>query len=181
MRHSAIYPGSFDPLTSGHMDLIVRASHIFDQVVVAVGVNSRKKTVYSPEERIAMVKASVKALPNVKVDSFDGLLVDYARAKKIHVILRGLRAFSDFEYEFQMALANRKMAPEIEMIFLMPKETHSYISSSTVREIADRGGDISGFVPPAVKRFIAKRSAIRSRRSEVGGRRSAIRSQKSEV
>lgn len=158
MRHSAIYPGSFDPLTLGHLDLIERASHIFDQVIVAVGVNSRKKTVFSPEERLEMVRASVKHIKNVKVDSFSGLLVDYARSKKIHVLLRGLRAFSDFEYEFQMALANRKLASEIEMIFLMPKETHSYISSSTVREIVDRGGDISGFVPPAVRKFIERKS-----------------------
>lgn len=157
MRHSAIYPGSFDPLTLGHLDLIERASRIFDQVIVAVGVNSRKKTVFSAEERIAMVKGAVKGLKNVKVDAFDGLLVNYARAKDIHVLLRGLRAFSDFEYEFQMALANRKMASEIEMIFLMPKETFSYISSSTVREIAERGGDVSPFVPPVVKRFIDKK------------------------
>jgi len=143
--------------------LIERASHIFDHVIVAVGVNSRKQTEFSADERIQMVKASVKSLKNVKVDSFDGLLVEYARLKKIHVLLRGLRAFSDFEYEFQMALANRKLAPEIEMIFLMPKETHSYISSSTVREIVDRGGNISPFVPPAVKRFIEKKySGVRS-------------------
>lgn len=154
MRHSAIYPGSFDPLTLGHLDLIERASRIFDQVIVAVGVNSRKRTVFTANERIGMVKASVKGLKNVKVDAFDGLLVDYARAKNIHVLLRGLRAFSDFEYEFQMALANRKMAPEIEMIFLMPKETLSYISSSTVREIAERGGDVTPFVPSAVKKVI---------------------------
>jgi pantetheine-phosphate adenylyltransferase len=129
-------------------------------VVGAVGVNSRKKTFFSAEERIEMVKSSVKSLKNVQVDSFNGLLVNYARAKKIHVLLRGLRAFSDFEYEFQMALANRKLAPEIEMIFLMPKETHSYISSSTVREISDRGGDISQFVPPSVKKFIEKRRKL---------------------
>ncbi len=157
MRHSAIYPGSFDPLTLGHLDLIERASHIFDQVIVAVGVNSRKKTVFNAEERIAMVKASVKGLKNIKVEAFDGLLVEYARVKKNHVLLRGLRAFSDFEYEFQMALANRKMAPEIEMIFLMPKETFSYISSSTVREIAERGGDVTPFVPAAVKRGLEKK------------------------
>ena len=107
-----------------------------------------------------MVKSSVKSLKNVQVDSFNGLLVNYARAKKIHVLLRGLRAFSDFEYEFQMALANRKLASEIEMIFLMPKETHSYISSSTVREIFDRGGDISQFVPPSVKKFMEKRRKL---------------------
>ncbi|MEI8138923.1 MAG: pantetheine-phosphate adenylyltransferase [bacterium] len=157
MKHSAIYPGSFDPLTLGHLDLIERASHIFQEVIVAVGVNSRKKTVFSADERIAMVKASVKGMKNVKVDAFDGLLVNYARAKDIHVLLRGLRAFSDFEYEFQMALANRKMAPEIEMIFLMPKETFSYISSSTVREISERGGDVTPFVPPPVKRFLEKK------------------------
>lgn len=147
-------------MTLGHLDLIERAAHIFDRVIVAVGVNSRKSTVFSAEERIAMVKDSIKAiksLKNVKVESFDGLLVEYAKSKGIHVILRGLRAFSDFEYEFQMALANRKMAPDVEMVFLMPKETHSYISSSTVREIADRGGDISQFVPPAVKRYIEEK------------------------
>jgi pantetheine-phosphate adenylyltransferase len=157
MKHAAIYPGSFDPLTLGHLDLIERASHIFEEVIVAVGVNSRKKTFFSTDERIAMVKASVKGFKNVKVDAFDGLLVNYARAKGIHVLLRGSRAFSDFEYEFQMALANRKMASEIEMIFLMPKETFSYISSSTVREIAERGGDVTPFVPPAVKRLVEKK------------------------
>jgi pantetheine-phosphate adenylyltransferase len=160
MRHSAIYPGTFDPLTLGHLDLIERAAQIFDRVTVAVVVNSRKKTAFTPEERVAMVEASVKHLKNVKVEAFDGLLVSYAREKGIHVLLRGLRAFSDFEYEFQMALANRKLAPEIEMIFLMPKETHSYISSSTVREISDRGGDISQFVPPSVKKFIEKRRKL---------------------
>jgi pantetheine-phosphate adenylyltransferase len=157
MRHSAIYPGTFDPLTLGHLDLIERAAHIFDRVIVAVVVNSRKKTFFTPEERVAMVQASVKGLKNVKVDSFDGLLVSYAREKGIHVLLRGLRAFSDFEYEFQMALTNRKLAPDIETMFLMPKESYSYISSSTVREVVDRGGDSSGFVPPAVQRFIRKK------------------------
>lgn len=157
MRHSAIYPGSFDPLTMGHLDLIERASHIFDKVIVAVGINSRKRTVFSAEDRMTMVKASVKHLKNVTVESFDGLLVDYARGRKVHVLLRGLRAFSDFEYEFQMALANRKLAPDIETVFLMPKETFSYISSSTVREVVERGGDISQFVPPAVRRFIERR------------------------
>ena len=158
MRHSAIYPGTFDPLTSGHLDLIERASHIFEQVIVAVGVNVRKKTLFTLEERQQMVRQSVKGLKNVRVDSFEGLLVDYARSRKIHVLLRGLRAFSDFEYEFQMALANRKLAPEIEMVFMMPKETHSYISSSTVKEIAERGGDITPFVPPAVKRFMKRKT-----------------------
>lgn len=157
MRHTAIYPGTFDPLTLGHLDLIERASHIFDRVIVAVVVNSRKNTVFSAEERVEMVKASTRNLKNVKVESFDGLLVAYARKKGVHVLLRGLRAFSDFEYEFQMALTNRKLAREIETIFLMPKETYSYINSSTVREVVERGGDSSGFVPPAVQRYIARR------------------------
>ena len=151
MRHSAIYPGTFDPLTLGHHDLIVRASHIFDRVVVAVAISSRKKTFFTSDERVEMAKASVKGLKNVRVDAFDGLLVDYARAQGIHVLVRGLRAFSDFEYEFQMALTNRKLAPEIETLFLMPKETFSYYSSSTVREIAERGGDISRFVSPGAR------------------------------
>ena len=156
MRHSAIYPGTFDPLTLGHMDLVERAAHIFDHVIVAVVVNSRKKTAFTAEERLAMTRASVKHLPNVKVDAFDGLLVDYARERKIHVLVRGLRAFSDFEYEFQMALTNRKLAPEIETLFLMPKEEFSYISSSTVREIVERGGNIGRFVPGPVKRHIER-------------------------
>lgn len=156
MRHSAIYPGTFDPLTLGHLDLIERASHIFDRVVVAVVVNSRKQTIYSAEDRMTMTQLSVKHLTNVKVDAFDGLLVDYARDRNIHVLVRGLRAFSDFEYEFQMALTNRKLAPEIETLFLMPKEEFSYISSSTVREIVERGGDIGRFVPKAVKKHIER-------------------------
>jgi len=161
MRHSAIYPGTFDPLTLGHLDLIQRASHIFDRVIVAVVVNSRKKTSFTAEDRLEMANASVKGLKNVRVDAFDGLLVDYARSLKIHVLLRGIRAFSDFEYEFQMALTNRKMAPEIETVFLMPKESFSYISSSTVREVMERGGNIGDFVPPAVRRYIQKRAGKR--------------------
>lgn len=161
MRHSAIYPGTFDPLTVGHLDLIERASHIFDRVIVAVGINPRKKTAFTVEERVAMVQASVKSLKNVKVDAFDGLLVEYAKSKGVHVLLRGLRAFSDFEYEFQMALANRKLAPTVETVFLMPKETFTYITSSTVREVMERGGDISQFVPPPVKRLIDKKLKTR--------------------
>jgi pantetheine-phosphate adenylyltransferase len=158
MRHSAIYPGTFDPLTLGHLDLIERAAHIFDRVIVAVVINSRKTTCFSADDRIAMVRDSVKNIKNVRVDSFDGLLVDYARSLKVHVLLRGLRAFSDFEYEFQMALTNRKMAPDIETVFLMPKESFSYISSSTVREVMERGGNISDFVPATVEKFIRKKS-----------------------
>jgi pantetheine-phosphate adenylyltransferase len=158
MRHSAIYPGTFDPLTLGHLDLIERAAHIFDHVIVAVAINSRKQTYFSTEDRMEMVRSSVKNLKNVRVDAFDGLLVNYARSLEVHVLLRGLRAFSDFEYEFQMALTNRKMAPEIETVFLMPKESFSYISSSTVREVMERGGDIGNFVPATVRKFIQKKS-----------------------
>jgi pantetheine-phosphate adenylyltransferase len=146
MRHTAIYPGTFDPLTLGHLDLIERATHIFDQVIVAVVVNSRKAPCFSAEDRMAMVRASVKNMKNVSVDAFDGLLVTYARSIKVHVLLRGLRAFSDFEYEFQMALTNRKLAPDVETLFMMPKEIHSYVSSSIVRRVAMFGGDIGGFV-----------------------------------
>ncbi len=147
MRHSAIYPGTFDPLTLGHYDLIERASGIFDRVIVAVAEHSRKKTLFTVAERVDLARRATRKLPNVVVKPFRGLLIDFARDQKIHVLVRGIRAFSDFEYEFQMALTNRKLAPGIETLFLMPKEAYSYINSSTVREIAERGGDIRGFVP----------------------------------
>jgi pantetheine-phosphate adenylyltransferase len=156
MRHGAIYPGTFDPLTMGHYDLVARATRIFDRVIVAVVIHSRKQTVFSTDERLAMVRAAVKRFANVSVTAFDGLLVEYARSQRIHVLLRGIRAFSDFEYEFQMALTNRKLAPEMETLFLMPKEAYSYISSSAVREVAERGGKLRGFVPAAVIPFIRR-------------------------
>ena len=147
MRHSAIYPGTFDPLTLGHFDLIERASGIFDRVIVAVAKNTRKQTLFTADERVDMAHRATHKLSNVVVKPFHGLLIDFAREQKIHVLVRGIRAFSDFEYEFQMALTNRKLAPEIETLFLMPKEAYSYISSSTVREVAEQGGDLQGFVP----------------------------------
>ncbi len=154
MIHTAIYPGTFDPITSGHVDVIERASRIFDRLVVAIGVNAGKDPLLTLEERVDLTRRVIEPYTNVEVDTFDGLLVQYARSMKIHVLIRGLRAFSDFEYEFQMALTNRKMAPEIETLFLMPKESHSYISSSMVREIAAMGGNIEDFVPPAVHRAL---------------------------
>jgi pantetheine-phosphate adenylyltransferase len=157
MKHSAIYPGTFDPLTLGHLDLIERASLIFDRVILAVVINSRKDTTFTLEERMGMARDTVRDMRNVEVDSFDGLLVNYARSKSIHVLLRGLRAYSDFEYEFQMALTNRKLAPNIETMFLMPKEAYSTISSSAVREVAEQGGDVTEFVPPTVKRYILRK------------------------
>jgi pantetheine-phosphate adenylyltransferase len=147
---AAIYPGSFDPLTLGHLDVIERAAKIFDRLIVAVGVNTSKQPIFSLEERLEMVRQVVAPMPNVEVDSFEGLLVDYCHRKSVMALVRGLRAFSDFEYEFQMALTNRKLAPDVETIFLMPKETHSYVSSSMVRQIAEMGGPIDDFVPPVV-------------------------------
>ena len=155
MKHSAIYAGTFDPITLGHLDLMERASHIFERVIVAVVEHSRKTTKFSVDERLEMVRESVSGFENVTVESFDGLLVNFARSRNIHVLVRGLRAYSDFEYEFQMALINRKLAPEIETIFLMPKETHSYLSSSIVGEVAELRGDIGNFVPECVKSHIA--------------------------
>lgn len=152
---TAIYAGTFDPITLGHLDLIERAARIFDKLIVAVAKTSRKAAVlFTAEERAALVREVVKKYPNVEVDSFDGLLVDYAHSKGVHVVVRGLRAFSDFEFEFQMALTNRKLAPDIETIFLMPNEDYSYVTSSTVREVAQFGGDTSDFVAGPVEKAL---------------------------
>ncbi|MDD4873123.1 MAG: pantetheine-phosphate adenylyltransferase [Kiritimatiellae bacterium] len=157
MTKTAIYAGTFDPLTFGHMDLIERGAEIFQRLILAVVVQPPKDNLFNVKERVAMAKAVVKKISNVEVDSFDGLLIDYARRKGIKVLIRGLRAYSDFEYEFQMALTNRKLAPEIETLFMMPNEIHSYVSSSTVREVARLGGDISDFVPEPVRFAVEKK------------------------
>lgn len=154
---AAIYPGTFDPLTFGHLDVIERASRIFDRLIVAVGVNASKKPIFSLEERMGMVREAVAGYSNVEVDSFDGLLVNFCRSRHVLALVRGLRAFSDFEYEFQMALTNRKLAPEVETVFMMPKETHSYLSSGMVRQIAQMHGPIDDFVPPHVKKALEER------------------------
>ncbi|MDI6731030.1 MAG: pantetheine-phosphate adenylyltransferase [Candidatus Margulisbacteria bacterium] len=146
----AIYPGSFDPVTNGHLDIISRAAQLFDEVIVAVIRNPDKKTKFSLSKRKKMLKNCLLGLPNVKVNNFDGLLIDYARLREAKIIIRGLRAVSDFDYEFQMALTNRKMAPEIETIFLMTDYRYSYLSSSFVKQIARLGGDVSALVPGAV-------------------------------
>jgi pantetheine-phosphate adenylyltransferase len=161
MKKIAVYPGSFDPVTNGHLDIIHRAAKLFDQVVVAVIRNPEKVPTFSLEERIKMLKQSIKAIKNVKIESFDGLLIDFVRMKKAKVIIRGLRAVSDFDYEFQMALTNRKMAPEIETIFLMTDYRYSYLSSSFVKQIAERGGDISGMVPNMVHKLLKLRGKER--------------------
>ncbi|MBN1269772.1 MAG: pantetheine-phosphate adenylyltransferase [Kiritimatiellae bacterium] len=162
MRKAAIYAGTFDPITLGHMDLIQRAASIFDRLIVAVAESTRKAPLFTLQERMDLARRVVANTANVEVDSFDGLLVDYAQAKGIKVLVRGLRAFSDFEFEFQMALTNRKMAPDIETIFLMPKEEYSYLSSSSVREIAELGGKTASFVPAPIEAALKKKQGARS-------------------
>ncbi len=152
----AIYPGSFDPITNGHLDIIKRAAKLFDKVIVSVIRNPAKQPQYTLTERVQMIKSSLKRIKNVTVDSFDGLLVNYAKKKKANVIVRGLRAVSDFDYEFQMALTNRKMVPEIETLFFMTDYKYSYLSSSFVKEIARLGGKVSELVPAPVAKKLHK-------------------------
>jgi pantetheine-phosphate adenylyltransferase len=152
----AVYPGSFDPPTLGHLDVIERASRLFDEVVVAVGRNSAKANLLSADERVEAIRASVADLANVRVDSFTGLLVDYAKSVGATAVVRGLRATADFEYEFQMAMVNRRLSSEIETVFLMTRWDYSYLSSSIVKEVATLGGDYSELVPPPVVHIIAQ-------------------------
>jgi len=157
MNQLAIYPGTFDPLTLGHVDLIKRAARLFERVIIAVSAAPRKKTMFTAEERLAMARRLCARIPHAEAEIFDGLLVDYVRKKGARVIIRGLRAFSDFEYEFQMALTNRHMDPDIETLFMMTKESYSFLSSSTVREVAALGGDTGKFVPDFVQRELRKK------------------------
>ena len=154
----AIYPGTFDPITNGHSDLVTRASALFDRVIVAVAVSAGKNPGFSLEQRVALVEEVLAGIDNVEVTQFDALLVDFARRSGAGVILRGLRAVSDFEYEFQLAGMNRRLAPDVETMFLTPAEKFSYISSTLVREIAALGGDVSEFVHPAVARALKTRT-----------------------
>ncbi|MGH9470450.1 MAG: pantetheine-phosphate adenylyltransferase [Terriglobia bacterium] len=146
-----IYPGSFDPITNGHLDLIQRGSRLFSRLIVAVLTNLEKQPLFSVEERVEMLRSVTRDLPNVSVDTFSGLLVDYARRKKVGVVLRGVRAFSDYEYELQMALMNRKLDPTLETVFLMPAGSFLYISSRLVKEIVHHGGPVAGLVPELVE------------------------------
>lgn len=148
---TAVYPGTFDPITNGHLDIIERASALFDQVIVTVALNSNKTPLFTKDERKDMIENVISAYNNVTVDMFDGLLVDYSQKMGAEVVIRGLRAVSDFEYEFQMSLTNRKLAPEITTIFLMPNEKYTYLNSSLIRELAKFNADISDFVPEYVK------------------------------
>ena len=158
-KRRAIYPGSFDPVTHGHLDLIKRALSIFDEIIVVVAVNASKKTFFSAKERVDFMKRAVRHLRGVRVESHEGLTVEYAMKKRAGTLIRGLRATSDFDYEFQMALTNRKLSRKVETVFLMPSENHFYISSRLIKEIALLKGDISGYVPDFVALKIREKLA----------------------
>lgn len=153
----AVYPGSFDPVTFGHLDLIERCAPLVDKLVVAVLRNAGKQPLFTPEERVEMLRSATEHWKNVEVDSFDGLLVDYARRRGACLLLRGIRAISDYEYELQMALMNRRLAPEIETMFMMAGEAYSFLSSRLVKEVIALGGDVSGLVPPQVEAKLKER------------------------
>ena len=159
MKTVAIYPGSFDPITNGHLDVLRRATSMFDAVIVGVAPNDEKHPLFTTPERVALTRAAVQGIPGTTVEEFDGLLVDYARQKQARVLVRGLRAVSDFEYEFQMALMNRRLAPQVETIFLMTKDEYMFISSRMVKQIALLGGDVSDFVPAVVKQALQAKLA----------------------
>jgi pantetheine-phosphate adenylyltransferase len=157
MIRRAIYPGSFDPVTHGHLDVIDRARKLFDEVIVAVAHNDQKHPLFALEERLGLLKGALGKIKNVEVAPLDGLLVNFAIKRKATAVIRGLRAISDFEFEFQMALMNRKLESNVETIFLMPKEEYTYLSSRIVKEIARLGGDVSGFVPAPVAKALARK------------------------
>ncbi len=157
MKRIAIYPGSFDPMTNGHVDIVLRGCRIFDRVLVAVLQNVEKAPLFDVTERIRMIRAIFRREPKVVVKAFSGLLVDFVRKEGAHVVVRGLRVMSDFEYEFQMALMNRRLDPEVETIFLTPKEELSFLSSRLVKQVHELGGDVSGLVPPLVHRALLKK------------------------
>lgn len=154
---TAVYAGTFDPLTNGHLDIIERASGIFDKVIVAIAVNPSKQPVFTVKERLDMIKDAAGKIKNVSTDNFEGLLVEYAKKKEASVIVRGLRAISDFEYEFQLSLTNKKLNPGINTVFLMPNEKYTYLNSSLVRELAFYNSNISEFVPPNVLKVLKKK------------------------
>ena len=156
---TVIYPGSFDPLTNGHLDIVQRAARLFDTVIVAIANNEEKKPLFTLKERVVLVQESVRALSNVRVDSFNNLLVDYVEKAGGQAVIRGLRAISDFEFEFQLALMNRKLNERVETIFMMPKETYTFLSSRIIKEIARLGGEVTAFVPPHVETALKKKLA----------------------
>jgi pantetheine-phosphate adenylyltransferase len=167
MSQTAIYPGSFDPVTYGHIDLIKRASKIFENIIVAVANNTQKKTLFSARERMALLKKATQGIKGVTVENFDGLVIEFARRRGSNVLIRGLRMISDFEFEFQMALTNRRLDEEVETVFLMPSEGYSYLSSTLIKEAASLGADIRSFVPD----FVAERLKEKLKNKSLGTRR----------
>ncbi|MDP3791284.1 MAG: pantetheine-phosphate adenylyltransferase [Candidatus Omnitrophota bacterium] len=161
----AVYPGTFDPVTYGHIDIIKRAAKIFDKVIIAVAHNKQKSPLFSVEERVSMIKDAVKGMDNVVLDDFEGLVVDYVKRKGANVMIRGIRMISDFEYEFQMALTNRKLSEDIETIFMMPNESYSYISSKLIKEAAALGANVKNFVPDKVQVLLKKKLERRERKN----------------
>jgi len=161
MTTLAIYPGSFDPLTNGHVDIILRGARLFDRIVVAILRNAEKSPLFTMDERVEITRAVFEHQSNVEVDTFDGLLVDYAEKKRASVIVRGLRAISDFEFEMQMALMNRRLRPEVETVFMMPAEPYTYVSSRLVKEIVALGGSVHGLVPAIVERRLRDKRLAR--------------------
>ena len=164
MSTLAVYPGSFDPLTNGHVDIISRGARLFDRIIVAVLVNAEKAPLFTTAERIEIARAVFKDRPNVEVDMFDGLLVDYVERRKAQVIVRGLRAVSDFEFEFQMALMNQRLAPTVDTVFMMPAEQYTYISSRLIKEVFALGGRVSGLVPETVEARLREKLAAQPTR-----------------
>ena len=169
MKNLAIYAGTFDPITFGHIDIARRAHRLFPRLVIAVTTNPEKSALFSIEERQKIIRDAIRGMRGISIDSFDGLLVDYVRRKGAIVVIRGIRALSDFEYEFQMALMNRKLDDEIETVFLMPHEKYSYLSSRLVREIALLGGNVSAFVTPMAEKMLKERAALQGKRSRGPG------------
>jgi pantetheine-phosphate adenylyltransferase len=159
----AVYPGSFDPLTNGHVDIIDRGARMFDRIVVAVLVNIEKRPLFTAHERVEIARDVFRARDNVEVETFEGLLVDYARRRRAVAIVRGLRAVSDFEYEMQMALMNRRLNPDVETVFMMPAEPYTYVSSRLVKEVVALGGSVSGLVPEVVEERLKEKQLARTR------------------
>ncbi len=162
MKHIALYPGSFDPITFGHLDILERATNLFDKVLVTVAVNHRKSAIFTGDERVELIKECLKGkdwAENIEVDQFTGLLVNHAKKVKANTLIRGVRQISDFEYEFRMALTNKRLAPEVDTVFLMPDEHFTFISASLVKEVAHWGGDLSSFVPQNVAEALNKKQA----------------------
>jgi pantetheine-phosphate adenylyltransferase len=168
----AVFPGSFDPITNGHLDVVDRALRVFDRVRMAILVNPDKKPLFSVEERVGIIREAYRGNPRVEVDTFSGLLVDYAERVGASVIIRGIRAISDFEYEFQMALMNRRLNPQIETVFMMPAESYSYVSSRLVKEVFQLGGRVSDVVPPVVGRRLREKYGTALRTARAKGSRS---------